>query len=197
MAPENVIISFDNVSFSYNSHKPILEEANFSVRKNSKITIMGQNGAGKSTIFKLITGDLKPEVGQVNISLGSSIAIATQVMKPENLEKTVEEFFGQLFEKKVYDLPKRIADILEVVHLTAPLDKKIKQFSGGQQARLLLAYALIQQPDILLLDEPTNNLDTAGIEHLTQFLISYQKTCLVISHDANFFKRVYRRRTVP
>ena len=186
MAPENVIISFDNVSFSYNSHKPILEEANFSVRKNSKITIMGQNGAGKSTIFKLITGDLKPEVGQVNISLGSSIAIATQVMKPENLEKTVEEFFGQLFEKKVYDLPKRIADIMEVVHLTAPLDKKIKQFSGGQQARLLLAYALIQQPDILLLDEPTNNLDTAGIEHLTQFLISYQKTCLVISHDANF-----------
>jgi ATPase subunit of ABC transporter with duplicated ATPase domains len=126
MAPENVIISFDNVSFSYNSHKPILEEANFSVRKNSKITIMGQNGAGKSTIFKLITGDLKPEVGQVNISLGSSIAIATQVMKPENLEKTVEEFFGQLFEKKVYDLPKRIADILEVVHLTAPLDKKNK-----------------------------------------------------------------------
>lgn len=186
MAPENVIISFDNVSFSYNSPKPILEEANFSVRKNSKITIMGQNGAGKSTIFKLITGDLKPEVGQVNISLGASIAIATQVMKPENLEKTVEEFFGQLFQKKMYDLPKRIADILEVVHLTAPLDKKIKQFSGGQQARLLLAYALIQQPDILLLDEPTNNLDTAGIEHLTQFLISYQKTCLVISHDANF-----------
>ncbi len=186
MAQENVIISFDNVSFSYNSHKPILEEANFSVRKNSKITIMGQNGAGKSTIFKLITGDLKPEVGQVNISLGASIAIATQVMKPENLEKTIEEFFGQLFQKKVYDLPKRIADILDVVHLNAPLDKKIKQFSGGQQARLLLAYALIQQPDILLLDEPTNNLDTAGIEHLTQFLISYQKTCLVISHDANF-----------
>ncbi len=186
MAQENVIISFDNVSFSYSSHKPILEEANFSVRKNSKITIMGQNGAGKSTIFKLITGDLKPEVGQVNISLGASIAIATQVMKPENLEKTVEEFFDQLFQKKMYDLPKRIADILEVVHLTAPLDKKIKQFSGGQQARLLLAYALIQQPDILLLDEPTNNLDTAGIEHLTQFLISYQKTCLVISHDANF-----------
>lgn len=186
MPQENVIISFDEVSFAYNPNKPILEEASFSVRKNSKITIMGQNGAGKSTIFKLITRDIHPENGQVNISLGASIAIATQVMKPENLEKTTEEFFAQLFDKKMYDLPKRIAEVLDIVHLTAPLDKKIKQFSGGQQARLLLAYALIQKPDILLLDEPTNNLDTAGIDHLTQFLMTYPKTCLVISHDANF-----------
>ncbi|MBI2037832.1 MAG: ABC-F family ATP-binding cassette domain-containing protein [Candidatus Magasanikbacteria bacterium] len=186
MSQENVIISFDKVNFAYNPNKPILEEASFSVRQNSKITIMGQNGAGKSTIFKLITKEIKPESGQANVSLGSTIAIATQVMKPENLEKTIEEFFAQLFDKKMYDLPKRIAEVLDIVHLTAPLDKKIKQFSGGQQARLLLAYALIQKPDILLLDEPTNNLDTAGIDHLTAFLMAYPKTCLVISHDANF-----------
>lgn len=186
MSQENVIISFDTVTFGYTPNKLILDEANFSVRKNSKITIMGQNGAGKSTIFKLITKDLSPETGQVNISLGATIAIATQVMKTENLEKTVEEFFAQLFDKKMYDLPRRIAEVLEIVHLTAPLEKQIKQFSGGQQARLLLAYALIQKPDILLLDEPTNNLDTAGIEHLTAFLMNYPKTCLVISHDANF-----------
>ncbi len=62
----------------------------------------------------------------------------------------------------------------------------MRSFSGGQQARLLLASALIQNPDLLLLDEPTNNLDKAGIEHLTQFLINYEKTCLVISHDAEF-----------
>src|SRR3989339_1202011 len=142
----NVIISFDKVKFAYNPNKPILEEASFSIRQNSKITIMGQNGAGKSTIFKLITKEIKPESGQANVSLGATIAIATQVMKPENLEKTIEEFFGQVFDqdKKIYDLPKRIAEVLEIVHLTAPLDKKVKQFSGGQQARLLLAYALIQ-----------------------------------------------------
>lgn len=194
----NVIVSFDEVSFAYDPNKPILDEASFSVRENAKITIMGQNGAGKSTIFKLITKELKPDSGQANVSLGATIAIATQVMKQENLEKTTEEFFGQVFAptppnplsgrggRKIYDLPKRIAEVLEIVHLRAPLDKKIKQFSGGQQARLLLAFALIQKPDILLLDEPTNNLDTQGIEHLTQFLIEYPKTCLVISHDANF-----------
>lgn len=164
----------------------MLEEASFSVRENAKITIMGQNGAGKSTIFKLITGELNPESGRVSTGQGATIAIATQVMDLENLGKTVEEFFAAAFDKKNYNLAKRIKNILEVVHLSAPLDKKIKEFSGGQQARLLLAYALIQEPDILLLDEPTNNLDADGIDHLTQFLIDYPKTCLVISHDANF-----------
>ncbi|MFA6105574.1 MAG: ATP-binding cassette domain-containing protein [Patescibacteria group bacterium] len=182
----NVIVRFDKTSFKYDHARPILDEASFSVRENTKVTIMGQNGAGKSTIFKLITGELKPDNGGIHLGLGASIAIATQVMKRENLEKTVEEFFAQTFSEKKYDLPKRINNILEVVHLKAPLTKKIKQFSGGQQARLLLAYALIQQPDILLLDEPTNNLDADGIEHLTRFLMDYPKTCLVISHDANF-----------
>ncbi len=80
----------------------------------------------------------------------------------------------------------RIRTVLETVNLKTALDKKIKEHSGGQQARLLLAYALIQEPDILLLDEPTNNLDKEGIEHLTSFLIMYPKTVLVISHDADF-----------
>ncbi|MDO8499414.1 MAG: ATP-binding cassette domain-containing protein [bacterium] len=186
MSQGDVIVRFDAVSYNYVEDKPVLSEASFSVRENAKITIMGQNGAGKSTIFKLITTDLKPESGRVSISRDASIAIATQVMKLENLDKTVEEFFAGVFDKKMYDLPKRIKDILEVVHLTAPLDRTIRQFSGGQQARLLLALALIQKPDILLLDEPTNNLDADGIMHLTQFLMEYPKTCLVISHDANF-----------
>lgn len=182
----NVIVRFDQVSFHYDIAKPILTEANFSVRENSKITIMGQNGAGKSTIFKLITGELKAVEGKVSVLPGKTIAIATQVMKRENLEKTIEEYFAEAFDKKTYDLPKRIKKVLEIVHLDAPLDRKIIKFSGGQQARLLLAYALIQEPDILLLDEPTNNLDSEGIWHLTQFLVEYPKTCLVISHDANF-----------
>jgi len=76
--------------------------------------------------------------------------------------------------------------VLEVVNLKATLDKIVGELSGGQQARLLLAYALIQEPDILLLDEPTNNLDRDGIDHLTMFLIMYPKTALVISHDADF-----------
>jgi ATPase subunit of ABC transporter with duplicated ATPase domains len=73
-----------------------------------------------------------------------------------------------------------------VVHLVVPPEKKLKGLSGGQQARVLLGAALIQDPDILLLDEPTNNLDRLGLAHLTEFLMNYPKTCIVISHDANF-----------
>jgi len=194
MSAGNVILRFENVSFSYTDDKPILEEACFSVREDAKITIMGQNGAGKSTIFKLILGassnpkyaSLKPNAGNVFIRDNASIAIALQVMPKEHFDQTILEYFATAFEEKKYNLEKLVSDVLEVVQLSIPLERKIKELSGGQQARLLLAYALIQKPDILLLDEPTNNLDAAGIEHLTGFLMMYEKTVIVISHDANF-----------
>ena len=182
----DVIIRFQGVTFGYDAENPVLDEADFSVRENSKMTVMGQNGAGKSTIFKLLTGALKPDRGEIHIRQGAKIGIATQVMPPEHKERSVREFFATAFAEKMYDLDKRIKDVLETVNLHADLDKVIKDFSGGQQARLLLAYALIQEPDILLLDEPTNNLDADGIAHLTAFIIMYPKTVLVISHDADF-----------
>ncbi|KND50217.1 MAG: ATP-binding cassette, subfamily F, member 3 [Parcubacteria bacterium C7867-003] len=186
MQKNEVIINFDTVSFNFGIKKPILDEVNFTVRRGSKVTIMGQNGAGKSTLFGLITGVNKPEEGQIHINQDSSIAIARQVIPRNELEMTVLEFFQNCFSKKIYDIEPRIKKVLNVVNLNAPTDRIVKSFSGGQQARLLLASALIQDPDILLLDEPTNNLDKDGIEHLTKFLVEYKKTVLVISHDAEF-----------
>ncbi len=185
MPKGNVIIRFNKVSFEYGK-KPILNEADFSVREGSKITLMGQNGAGKSTIFQMIIGNLKPELGAISITKGLTMAIARQVIERDEAELTVREFFEKAFPKKIYDIEPKIDKILGVVHLSVPQDKVLKNLSGGQQARVLLAQALIQNPDILLLDEPTNNLDKQGIEHLTQFLIDYKKTCIVISHDAGF-----------
>lgn len=182
----NVIVRFSDVTFAYDDDYTALDEASFSIREHAKITLMGQNGAGKSTIFKLITGELKPTGGQIHLQKGATIATASQVMARERMEDTVRVFFEKAFSETMYDLDKRIADVLETVNLIAPLDKTIKEFSGGQQARLLLAFALIQNPDILLLDEPTNNLDKDGIEQLTGFLMMYPKTVLVISHDADF-----------
>lgn len=183
------IIRFEDVSFEYGPKKPILSEVSFGVRKGAKITLMGQNGAGKSTIFGLITGLHKPEEGDIHIDKKTTIAIAKQVIPRADLELTVREFFQNCFKQKIYDIDPRIDEVLEVVHLVGHEkvhDRVLKTFSGGQQARLLLASALIQNPDILLLDEPTNNLDKAGIAHLTEFLINYKKTVLVISHDADF-----------
>lgn len=189
MANNDVILRFDDVSFEYNHNKPILEEVSFPLRRGTKTTIMGQNGGGKSTIFGLITGALKPESGSVIVGAGITIAIARQVIPRDDMDLTVRAFFEKCFSEKVYDIDPRIDDVLEVVNLKGHEklhDRILGSFSGGQQARILLASALIQDPDLLLLDEPTNNLDHAGIEHLTDFLKNYKKTVVVISHDADF-----------
>ncbi len=188
MAKDTTIVRFDEVSFEYDHKKPILDEASFSVRRGAKITLMGQNGAGKSSLFKLITGENKPEGGRISIATDETVAIAKQVFAREQLELTVREFFETAFPEVPGNIVALIKNTLDVVNLTVkdPLEKKIGSFSGGQQARLLLAYALIQNPDILLLDEPTNNLDHEGIAHLTQFILNYPNTCIVISHDADF-----------
>lgn len=186
MSQNDVIIRFDKVFFEFGHNKPILDDVSFTVRRGSKITIMGQNGAGKSTIFKLITGEHKPEEGEIHIAQRATIAVSRQVIPRDELSLSIREFFEKCFPKKIYDIDPRIDAVLEVVNLHAPHDRIVKSFSGGQQARLLLASALIQDPDVLLLDEPTNNLDKAGIEHLTDFIKNYKKTCLVISHDADF-----------
>jgi ATPase subunit of ABC transporter with duplicated ATPase domains len=203
MAKEEVILRLEEASFEYGHNKPILDEVDCSVRRGSKITIMGQNGAGKSTIFQLITGVSKLTSGDIFLSQNLSIAIARQVIPRDELDLTLREFFQKAFDDsataglrkgagKIYDIDPRIDDVLEVVNLKGHdklHDRKVRTFSGGQQARILLASALIQDPDLLLLDEPTNNLDKAGIEHLTDFLINYRKTVIVISHDSDFLNK--------
>src|SRR3989344_6081776 len=190
---QETIVRFDKVSFEWGVNNHILDGVSFSIRRGAKLALMGQNGAGKSTIFGLIQSLCVPESGIINVVNGVSIASSRQVIPRDQLDLTVREFFEKCFQNKtsikVYDIDPRIDNVLEVVNLkghTKLKEKLIKSFSGGQQARLLLASALIQDPDLLLLDEPTNNLDKAGISHLTQFLIDYKKTVIVISHDADF-----------
>ncbi|MDB5204205.1 MAG: transporter family protein ATP-binding cassette, subfamily er 3 [Candidatus Taylorbacteria bacterium] len=189
MAKADSIVSFEKASFEYGVNKPILESVDFTIRRGTKTTIMGQNGAGKSTIFGLITKVHTPDSGKINISERMTIAISRQVIPRDELDLTVRAFFEKSFKEKKYDIDPRIDEVLEAVNLKGHdkvHDRIIGSFSGGQQARILLASALIQNPDLLLLDEPTNNLDKAGIEHLTKFLIDYKKTVIVISHDADF-----------
>lgn len=187
MSQENVIIRFENVSFAYSEKKVILDEASFTVRKNSIVTIMGQNGAGKSTIFKLLLGKLKPQNGKIHLENGATVGIAEQMIPQDKLNLSIVDYFKTAPHTNYQPGDEaNIYKTLRAVNLDIPLEKEVKDLSGGQKARLLLAYALYSNPDILLLDEPTNNLDKAGIEHLTDFLINYKKTCIVISHDAPF-----------
>jgi ATPase subunit of ABC transporter with duplicated ATPase domains len=115
-----VILRFSDVSFEYGK-KPILNEATFSVRRGAKITLMGQNGAGKSTMFRLIMGDLRAEEGEVILEDGLTMAVSKQVIPRDQLDSTVLDFFNGAFPgKKMYDIEPRIKKALDVVNLVAP-----------------------------------------------------------------------------
>ena len=119
MSKNEALIRFDKVSFAHGYHKPILDEANFPVRRGAKITLMGQNGSGKSTIFSLITGELKPDSGQINVGQKLVVATARQVIPRNQTQLTVREFFAKCFDSKKYDLDLRIDEILKVVPVLA------------------------------------------------------------------------------
>lgn len=187
MANDNVILRFQEVTFGFSEARKVLDEASFSVRNGMKMALMGQNGAGKTTLFKLMLGELSPKSGNIfRTPPDATVGVGRQVIPQSDLDLTVREWFAAKFDPVPFNLDGRIAKAFEAVNFTTDLGKKLREHSGGQQARLLLAHALVAEPDILLLDEPTNNLDQAGIEHLTGFLMMYEKTVLVISHDAEF-----------
>src|SRR5258708_13150661 len=106
-------VRFEEVYFEYGHNKPILDEVSFSVRRGTKIKIMGQNGGGKSTIFGMIIKDLQPEAGDINIVNGLTIATARQVIPRDQMELTIRDFFLKAFEargaeaKKIYDIDPR------------------------------------------------------------------------------------------
>jgi len=196
------VLSFQDLTFYYHENKPILKEATSNVRRGQKLTLMGPNGAGKSTLFSIITGEQKAIEGNVILGNNIKISLAKQFIPQEKWEKTVREFLEEAFDEKVYDIDKRAEDTFAIINLHPIhktkdiktkkdeamhlLSKKIKELSGGQKGKLLIAQALIANPDILLLDEPTNNLDKEAVKMLTQFMKDYKGTTIVISHDENF-----------
>jgi ATP-binding cassette subfamily F protein 3 len=181
------VLSFKNVSFEYRQSMPLLSEVSFNIKERSKVTIMGQNGSGKSTIMKLMNGLLKPSKGAINIKGGYALSRALQVLPIEDREKSLKEFFITHLHGQTSGIDGRIAKVLQQVQLPDLSHSRVmKTFSGGQQARLLLASSLILEPDILLLDEPTNNLDKKGITLLSSLIKDIEKTCIVISHDEDF-----------
>ena len=103
----DTVIRFEDVTFEYGHNKPILDEVDFLIRRGAKLTLMGQNGAGKSTIFGLIAGKYKPEEGTINVVNGVTIATSRQVIPRDELDLTVRDFFQKCFPKKIYDIARR------------------------------------------------------------------------------------------
>lgn len=181
--------------------KTVLDHIDFSVKGREKIAVVGRNGAGKTTLLRLISGELSLDRDDKNFGKGIktdrelSIGFLHQ-QSFQDVEKTVEQEIISLineediFSRERYYFEKEYDRIFTGFGFQKEdKKKKIKQFSGGEQTKLALIKLLLSKPDILLLDEPTNHLDIASVEWLEEYLASYEKAVIMVSHDRFFVDR--------
>lgn len=153
-----------------------------------RVAIVGKNGCGKSTLIKLLTGELEPSQGSVTVS-HEIIAHMKQDTAFADPEKTVEEHLTSKLEEDW--MTYKIEMVLDEVGLPSDAQKlPLKNLSGGQKVRIALAEVLLSEPTILLLDEPTNHLDKESIEWLIGFINSFSGTVAFVSHDRYFINQV-------
>ena len=173
---------------------PLFDGINLQVEPGDRLCLMGRNGTGKSTLLKLISGELPPEGGEVIRSQGLRVALVSQEI-PQDISGTVFEVVAQhphaAAHSEQWQHEQQVERVLNRLHLDseAPFDT----LSGGTKRRVLLARALVAAPDILLLDEPTNHLDIETILWLEEFLARSITTCIFITHDRAFARRLANR----
>lgn len=183
------IINLRNITIGH-STIPLLEDANLSVEEGEHVCIIGRNGTGKSTLLKLIHGDIEPDKGSVERSQGYKIALLPQEI-PQHLTGTITQIVTNAIDvqaEETWQVKHRVEKILSRLQLDG--DLLFARLSGGLKRRTLLASLLVNDPDILLLDEPTNHLDIDAIIMLQDFLQSFRKTLFLITHDRVLMQQV-------
>ncbi len=197
----NVVIDIRDVSFNYGD-VPVLENISLQINEGEFIGIIGPNASGKSTLLKLILGLLKPDAGSIDVlhsevkNLTGLIGYVPQhITFSRDFPITVREavlmghvtnesrFFSYTNEEK--DAAERAMTRFELGHL---VDRQVGSLSGGQLQRVLIARALVCQPEVLILDEPTANIDIKSEEDIFALLKNYAEhmTIIVVSHDIAF-----------
>lgn len=199
--------------------QPLFQQANLQVFANQRIGLVGKNGCGKSTLFRLIRGELHVDSGEVSLQSGKTLAYVEQEI--ENSSSAAIEFVldgdaalrqleiilagaqhdaawfaaQQQFESiDGYGTPARAAQLLSGLGFASDtLTRPVSSFSGGWRMRLNLARALMCRADLLLLDEPTNHLDLEAILWLEQYLARYPGSILLVSHDREFLNATVNR----
>ena len=228
-----MIINMNSVK-KYYAANLVLADVNLEIREGERVGLIGRNGAGKTTIFKMITGEFAPDGGLLTIRRGTKVGCLAQIPDYQD-ETTVYEVLGrgyaavrkckvdmgelevQMTRAEVYEDEKRLQKVLAQydqlreafergggyemeAHIEmvarglgvpqAQYQRPFASLSGGEKTKVGLAALLIEKPDLLLLDEPTNHLDMKAIEWLEQFLLDYDGTVVVISHDRYFLDKV-------
>lgn len=174
------MISVQNLSFSHSSHL-VFDDVSFVIGENQKVGIVGPNGAGKSTLLALISQNLHSDLGKVKV-IGSIASVPQEIKHDPVLDanREIRAYLDPEYEHNDFELTK-LLEGLELSRLD--LAESPKSLSGGQKTRLAIARALLLEPDILILDEPTNYLDNEGKKWVMNFISTYPKAIIIVSHD--------------
>ena len=213
------LIQLQNLDFSIGGPL-LLEQVNFSIEPNERVCIVGRNGEGKSTLMKLIAGELTPDDGEIRVQSGVVIARMAQEV-PQGTAGSVFDVVAdglgdlghllaryhhllaendfdaagdvqvQIEAQNGWDLDRRVSEVITTLELPGETD--FAALSGGMKRRVLLAQALVRKPDVLLLDEPTNHLDIEAIGWLEKFLKQFAGSMLFITHDRAFLRALATR----
>ena len=220
------LLGMQDVSIAFGG-PPVLDHARFAIERGERVCLLGRNGAGKSTIMKLLDGTMSPDDGEIVRQTGVTVTRLEQEV-PDDVEGTtfdvVAEGLGpsgqllaryhhashrvatdhsdsalremdrlhhQLDAAGAWEMQTRVDTVLQ--HLDLDPDAEFSALSGGRKRQVLLARALVRQPDLLLLDEPTNHLDVEAIEWMEKFLIDRGTTLLFVTHDRAFLRRLATR----
>lgn len=216
------LLSLEQVSVAF-GHNPLLSKISFSANAGERVAIIGRNGAGKSTLLKIISGEQVADEGVVRLEGGMRLAQLPQELPDANdktVREVVSEGAGKAHElmsryyklledldtdhsnelgdiqvelDKIqgWDLEQRVNHMVQ--RLALPAEKLMSELSGGWRRRVILAQALISNPDVLLLDEPTNHLDVPTIEWMEQQLQQFRGLILFITHDRRFLEKLANR----
>ncbi len=180
-----VVVQAKGVSKQFGDHK-VLDNIDLTVTRNQRIAFVGRNGEGKTTMARMIVGELDY---QGELQLGHQVELGYFAQNQEDLMDVERTVFQTLDDEAVGDVRTKVRDILGAFLFSGEdIDKRVKVLSGGERSRLAMARMLLKPYNLLILDEPTNHLDMRSKEILKQALNEYEGTLIVVSHDREFLE---------
>ena len=179
-----IVAEINEASMSFGS-KHVFSGANFTIEKGDRIAFVGRNGEGKTTLARMLVGQLTPTEGSIRI--GANVNIGYYAQNQDDLMDGEFTVYDTLDRVAVGDIRTRLRDILGAFLFRGEdIDKKVKVLSGGERARLAMARMMLEPRNLLVLDEPTNHMDMRSKDILKNAILKYDGTVVVVSHDREF-----------